>query len=92
MQVIKNFMASEKGILALALIIGATVLTALGKMPLPEWQEYSIYIFGIYVGGKSIQGAASVIANGKKTDGKSTKAKIAKDARDAKDAKDIDGS
>ncbi len=65
-QVLKNFLGSEKGILALALIIGATVLTALGKMSLAEWQEYTIWIFGIYTGGKAIQGAASKIADGLK--------------------------
>jgi hypothetical protein len=65
-QVLKNFLGSEKGILALALIIGATVLTALGKMSLAEWQEYTIWIFGIYTGGKAIQGAASAIRDGLK--------------------------
>ena len=60
-QVLKNFLGSEKGILALALIIGATVLTALGKMSLTEWQAYTIWIFGIYTGGKAIQGAASAV-------------------------------
>ena len=63
-QVLKNFLGSEKGILALALIIGATVLTALGKMSFAEWQEYTIYIFAIYTGGKAIQGAASAIRDG----------------------------
>jgi hypothetical protein len=65
-QVLKNFLGSEKGILALALIIGATVLTALGKMSLAEWQEYTIWIFGIYTGGKAVQGAASAIRDGLK--------------------------
>jgi len=62
LQVLKNFLGSEKGILALALLIAATVLTALGKMSLAEWQDYSIWIFGIYTGGKAIQGAASAIS------------------------------
>ena len=62
-QVLKNFLGSEKGILALALIIGATVLTALGKMSLVEWQEYTIYIFGIYTAGKAIQGGAAALGN-----------------------------
>ena len=58
-QVVKNFLNSEKGVIALALLIGATVLAAMSKMTVAEWQNYSIWIFGIYTGGKSIQGAAA---------------------------------
>lgn len=61
-QVIKNFLNSEKGVIALVLLIGATVLAGLDKMSIAEWQNYSIWIFGIYTGGKSIQGAAAHFA------------------------------
>ncbi len=61
-QVIKNFLSSEKGVIALALLIGATVLVSIDKMAIAEWQSYSIWIFGIYTGGKSIQGAAANLA------------------------------
>jgi hypothetical protein len=64
-QVIKNFLHSEKGVLALALLIGATVLASLDKMAIADWQEYSIWIFGIYTGGKSIQGAAAKLSEGR---------------------------
>lgn len=61
-QVAKNFLNSEKGVMALALLIGATVLAAMGQMSVEAWQTYSIWIFGIYTGGKSIQGAAAHLA------------------------------
>lgn len=53
---------SEKGLFGLALIIGCTVLTAIGKVPPDTWISYTQWIFGIYVGGKTIQGAASALA------------------------------
>lgn len=62
-QVIKNFLNSEKGALALVLLIGITVLAAIGKMSLAEWQSMVLWIFGIYTGGKSLQGAAAQLAS-----------------------------
>ena len=59
--VLKNLLGSEKGVVALALLVGATVLTAVGTMTIQEWQEYSIWIFGIYTGGKTAQGVAAQI-------------------------------
>mgnify|MGYP001602711925 CR=1 FL=1 len=53
---------SEKGILAVALIIGATVLAALGHMTIEQWTGFSELIFGLYVGGKTLQSGAQAIA------------------------------
>ncbi len=57
-----NLWNSEKGVLAIALIIACTVLCALGKVTADAWISYSQWIFGIYVSGKTIQGAASAFA------------------------------
>lgn len=61
---------SEKGLLGLALIIGCTVLACMGQVSAQDWQSYTQWIFGIYVGGKTIQGTASVIAGRPTTEDK----------------------
>lgn len=58
-----NLLNSEKGLMGLALVVGATVLAAISVINPSQWLEYTQWIFGIYVGGKSIQGAASAIAS-----------------------------
>jgi hypothetical protein len=68
MSVVKNFINSEKAIVCLGLIVAASVLTALNHMTIAEWREYTTWIAGIYVGGKSLQGAAAAYANGKTVD------------------------
>lgn len=62
----KGLLASEKGLAGGLLIIGATVLTALGKMTVSDWQTYTLMVFGVYVAGKTVQGTASVLKNGTK--------------------------
>ncbi len=51
---------SERGLFALVLIIAATVLTALGHMTIDAWQDFALYIFGIYVTGKTVTGAVGL--------------------------------
>jgi len=64
-QVLANLLSSEKGVMALLVIVATAVLAALGRIePTTEqWLEYSTIWLGIYTGGKTIQGAASAIAN-----------------------------
>lgn len=62
MSALTNLWNSEKGIIAVALIIAATVLTTLGHITADAWIDYSKWIFAFYVGGKTIQGAASALA------------------------------
>jgi hypothetical protein len=50
---------SEKGLLALALIIAATILAAIGKLTWPETLDFYKWIFYAYVAGKTIQGVAN---------------------------------
>ena len=61
--VITNLLNSEKGVMGLALLVGVTVLAGLGRVTSEDWLSYTQWIFGIYVGGKSIQGAAAVFAS-----------------------------
>jgi hypothetical protein len=64
MGAIKDLFASERGFFALAIVIAATVLTGLGNMTVDTWQSFTMTIFGIYVGGKTITGAAEIIKRG----------------------------
>jgi hypothetical protein len=65
LNVFKNFANSEKAVAVGLLIIAATVLTALGKLTVMQWIDYTEVMAGIYVGGKAIQGAASAVASSK---------------------------
>lgn len=55
---------SEKGLAGGLLIVGATVLVALGQMDATAWIDYTKWIFGIYVAGKTGQGIATVLTSG----------------------------
>lgn len=57
-----NLWNSEKGLAGGLLIIAATVLTALGHMTIDAWVDYTKWIFGIFVAGKTAQGVAALIA------------------------------
>lgn len=61
MGAIKDLFNSERGLIGLLLILGATTLAILGKMPVAEWETYSQIIFGVYVGGKTITGAVGML-------------------------------
>jgi hypothetical protein len=65
-----NLWNSEKGLAGGLLIVAATVLVALGHLPSEAWIEYTKWIFGIFVAGKTVQGAVSTIS------GKSEKTEI----------------
>ena len=60
MGAIKDLFASERGLFAVVLIVAATVLTGLDRMTIQQWQEFSTYIFGIFVGGKTITTAVGL--------------------------------
>jgi hypothetical protein len=60
MGAIKDLFASERGFFALILVIAATVLTGLSQMTVDQWRDFSMTIFGIYVGGKTITGAVGI--------------------------------
>lgn len=64
--VLRNFANSEKGIFCVALIVAASILASTGQMSVAEWQDYTKWIAGIFVGGKAIEGAAAKLAEAKK--------------------------
>jgi hypothetical protein len=59
---IKDLFDGERGLLAFVLIVAATTLAGLDRMSIDQWQEFSTYIFGIFVGGKSLTTAAGLLA------------------------------
>jgi hypothetical protein len=58
---IKDLWGSERGILALAIIVAATVLVAMGKMPVSDWETFVMGIFIAYAAGKTVTGAVQII-------------------------------
>jgi hypothetical protein len=61
---------SERGLIAVALILAATVLTALSVLTPERWDQWSTFvkwIFVTYTAGKTITGAVSLVTDAKKT-------------------------
>lgn len=58
---IKDLLGSEKGFVALLLIIGATVLAGLDKVTFDAWRDYTVWIFAIYAGTKTATSAVAMI-------------------------------
>lgn len=61
MGAITDLWKSERGLIAVLLIIAATVLASLGKMTFADWREYTLYIFGTYAAAKTITGALQIV-------------------------------
>lgn len=61
MGAIADIWKSERGLLAVVLIISATVLAAMGQMTEASWREFSIYVFTVYVGSKTVTGSVALI-------------------------------
>lgn len=58
---IGDLLRSERGLLALGGLTICAVLYYLGKIPLDTWKEMSQWIFGVYVGSKTVQGAVTAL-------------------------------
>lgn len=63
MQAIKDLFNSERGIIALALLIGATVLAGLTRLTPDQWVDYTKWIFGIFTVGKTATGVVAAMTN-----------------------------
>jgi hypothetical protein len=72
---IKALLGSEKALVGGSLVIAATVLVALGHMTVGDWQTYTRDVFYGYIGGKTLQGVASVWAATKNPDAATTTVK-----------------
>jgi hypothetical protein len=64
MTAIQNLLSDGKGLIGLALLLAATVLAALGKMPIADWQTFATWLFGIYAGSSALHGGLSAIGSG----------------------------
>jgi hypothetical protein len=64
LNVIKNFVNSEKAVAAGVLVIAATVFVFTNRITVQEWMDYTEILLAIYVGGKAVQGAASAFKGG----------------------------
>ena len=49
---------SEKGVLTVLFGVAVTVLALLGKITFADWREYTLWLMGIYVTGKTVQGVS----------------------------------
>lgn len=59
MDAIKDLFKSEKGIMAIVVLLAGTAFCVVAKLPFGEWKDFALWVLGIYTGGKSLQGAAS---------------------------------
>lgn len=64
MDVIKNLL-SEHGLFGILLLIGAVVLTALGKMTVDDYRGYSEWIFTVWGGTHAFVSMSDAIASKK---------------------------
>jgi len=64
-QILKNLLNSEKAVASALPLIIATVFVFTGKITYQQWMDFAEVITGIYVGGKTIHGAAVAMSAGK---------------------------
>jgi len=60
MGAITDLWKSERGLLAVLIIIAASVLAGLGKMTIDGWQTFVTGIFITYAAGKTVTGAVAI--------------------------------
>lgn len=63
MDAIKQLLSSEHGLFGVLLVIGATILVALGKMSADDWRSFSTWIFGIFGGTHALTSTANAMIN-----------------------------
>lgn len=61
MGALKDLWQSERGLVAIALIIACTVLLFTGRITVDQWTTYTTLIFGTYVAGKTVTSTAAII-------------------------------
>lgn len=74
MGAIADLWSSERGIIAVALIIAATVLAATHTITIDQWSDYTKWIFVTYAAAKTVTGTATLIRAGVSTGTKSSPA------------------
>ncbi len=56
---IKALINSEKALASGVLMIFSCIFVLMGQMSVQEWTDYTQWILGIYITGKTIQGAVA---------------------------------
>lgn len=64
MGAITDLWKSERGLIAVLLIITAGVLAAIGHMSVQEWTEFAKWIFVTYAAAKTITGVTQIAKGG----------------------------
>jgi hypothetical protein len=57
----KSLFHSEKAVAVGLLVVGATVMVFTGEITASEWMDYTKFLAVTYVGGKTVQGVATVL-------------------------------
>ncbi len=63
---ILDMLRSEKGTVALVVLVGVFVAFFAGLIPLETWESMVTWITTAYIGGKAVDSVATRLANGKK--------------------------
>lgn len=61
MGALKDLWQSERGLVAVLLIVACTVLAALGRLTVEVWTEYTRWIFVAYAAAKTVTGSVEII-------------------------------
>lgn len=69
MGAIKDLWQSERGLVAITLIIACTVMAALSRITIEQWIDYTKWIFITYAAAKTITGTATIIKSPSTADG-----------------------
>ena len=62
-----DILKGERGLYAIALTIASTVLTALGRMTIDQWQNFNLYLYGIFATVKTATTVTGLIKGGAPT-------------------------
>lgn len=66
MDALKSLLDNEKGLVAMMMMVGATIFVMTGKMAIEEWKSLAGWIFTAYAGATAIHQSA-VALGGKST-------------------------
>jgi hypothetical protein len=59
---VKDIFDNEKAVMGLAILVAATVLVALGSMPIALWTDLAKWIFGFYAAGTAVYKSAVALS------------------------------
>jgi predicted branched-subunit amino acid permease len=51
---------SERGLIVVLLVVGATIGMLMGQVTFDQWSTYTLTIFGIYAGSKTVTGGMQI--------------------------------